>query len=712
MNGAWQSRTRSGFPATVFLCVALMLAAAARAADAPAAAPADPAAAGNGGGNATNSLLNMDLDQLSKADVKVPSMDVEVTSVMKEQSTVGRSPAAVFVITQDMIRRSGATNIPEALRMAPGVDVARISTNSWAISIRGFNSINSNKLLVLIDGRSIYNEISSGVLWNEQDVMLEDVERIEVVRGPGGTLWGANAVNGVINIISKSAKDTQGGLVSAGGGYQDKWIGAGRYGGHSGDDFFWRVYGKDFDIAPGNLPDGIAHDQWRQGRGGFRMDWFPDHTKADTLTLQGDFYQSASGESGVRPTPTYPYGTFFDEDVRGSGANLLGRWTHVVDERQDWSLLAYYDQYMENQYISSANTNIFDIEFQDRFPIGQRSEIVWGLSYRYCADNLHGDGFDFAFSPEQRSLSLPSAFVQDQISLVKDRLALILGTKFEHNDYTGFEVEPSGRLLWTPDPKQSMWAAVSRAVRTPDRFEANGLVTMGPVGTATVPPGIPLPVFVQTLGNPLYGSEYLTAYETGYRRQVTDRFAWDLALFYNEYDSLRTSSPGPVVPGPGFASLIETRPFTNWGQGYGYGAEIAVQWSVNDRWRLSGAYSWLETSVWVSQNGTPGSGVTPSQSPNNQVYLRSSWDLTKKLDFDLAARYVDGFEIANAQTNLFVSPYVTMDAQIVWKARQNLELALIGQNLTANNHYEFGPEYYVYATRVPTSVFGKLTWRF
>ena len=216
MNGAWQSRTRSGFPATVFLCVALMLAAAARAADVLAAAPADPAAAGNGGGNATNSLLNMDLDQLSKADVKVPSMDVEVTSVMKEQSTVGRSPAAVFVITQDMIRRSGATNIPEALRMAPGVDVARISTNSWAISIRGFNSINSNKLLVLIDGRSIYNEISSGVLWNEQDVMLEDVERIEVVRGPGGTLWGANAVNGVINIISKSAKDTQGGLVERG----------------------------------------------------------------------------------------------------------------------------------------------------------------------------------------------------------------------------------------------------------------------------------------------------------------------------------------------------------------------------------------------------------------------------------------------------------------------------------------------------------------
>ena len=450
-------------------------------ADDPPAAPADSAApgTGNGGGSATNALLNMDLDQLSRTDVKVPAMDLEVTSVTKQESTVGRSPAAVFVITPEMIRRSGAMNVPEALRMAPGVDVARVSTNTWAISIRGFNSVNSNKLLVLIDGRSIYNQISSGVLWDQQDVMLEDVERIEVVRGPGGTLWGANAVNGVINIITKSAKDTQGGLVTAGGGYQDKWSGATRYGGHSGEDFFWRVYAKDFEDAPANLPDGIAHDQWRQGRGGFRMDWFPNHTKADTLTLQGDFYQSAAGESGVRPTPTFPYASPFDEDIHGSGANVLGRWTHVIDERQDWSLLTYYDQYLLGQTISNTNTNIFDIEFQDRFPLGDRNEIVWGMAYRYCGFNLRGDGFDFAFNPEEQSTSLPSVFVQDQITLVKDRLSLILGSKFEYNDYTGFEVQPSGRLLWTPDRKQSVWAAISRAVRTPDNFESTGSITDG-----------------------------------------------------------------------------------------------------------------------------------------------------------------------------------------------------------------------------------------
>jgi len=237
-----------------FLAVAGVLATVTRAADSPGPAPADPApanptavASGNGNDSGMKSLLNMDLDQLSKTDVKVPAMDVEVTSVTKQESTVGRSPAAVFVITPEMIRRSGALNVPEALRMAPGVDVARITTNTWAISIRGFNSVNSNKLLVLVDGRSIYNEITSGVLWNDQDVMLEDVERIEVIRGPGGTLWGANAVNGVISIITKSAKDTQGALVTAGGGYQDKWSGAARYGGHSGDDFFWRVYGTDFE---------------------------------------------------------------------------------------------------------------------------------------------------------------------------------------------------------------------------------------------------------------------------------------------------------------------------------------------------------------------------------------------------------------------------------------------------------------------------------
>ncbi len=386
----------------------------------------------------------------------------------------------------------------------------------------------------------------------------------------------------------------------------------------------------------------------------------------------------------------------------------MGRWTHLVNERQDWSLLAYYDQYELDQSITNTSTNVFDIEFQDRFPIGDRNEIVWGMAYRYCSVNLRGDGFDFAFSPEERSTSLPSAFVQDQITLVPDRLSFILGSKFEHNDFTGFEVQPSGRLLWTPDRKQSMWAAVSRAVRTPDNFEANGSITMGPVAMLPVGPGIP--VFAQSLGNPLYGSEDLVAYEAGYRQQVTDRFAWDLALFYNEYDSLRSSSPGPVVLGPGY--VVEARPFSNWGQGYGYGAELATQWSVTDRWRLSGAYSWLEMNVWESRNGPRGAASTPGQAPNNQIYVRSSWDMTEKLQCDLAARYVDAFDIENAGPGWIVPRYITMDSQITWKARKNLELALVGQNLLANNHYEFGPEYYNYATRVPTSVFGKLTWRF
>ena len=212
------------------------------------------------------------------------------------------------------------------------------------------------------------------------------------------------------------------------------------------------------------------------------------------------------------------------------------------------------------------------------------------------------------------------------------------------------------------------------------------------------------------MGNPLYGSEDLVAYEAGYRQQVTDRFAWDLALFYNEYNSLRTTSPGPLVFGPGY--LVETRPFSNWGQGYGYGAELSVQWSVTDRWRLSGTYSWLEMNLWNSPNAPSGASVASGQAPNNQIYARSSWDLTERLQFDLAARYVDGFQVFSSGPNSTIPPYITMDSQIVWKARKNLELALIGQNLLANDHYEFGPEYYVYATRVPTSVFGKLTWRF
>lgn len=641
-----------------------------------------PAAAKTG-----SDILNLDIEQLAKVPVRTPSvgfaMDTPVTTVTKQESTVGHSAAAVFVITPEMIRRSGATCIPEALRMAPGLDVAQINSSTWAISCRGFNSAYSNKLLVLIDGRSVYNTDFSGVYWNVQDVLLEDVERIEVVRGPGGTLWGSNAVNGVISIITKKAKDTQGVYASAGGGTQKQTLDGFRYGGKIGEDVNYRVYGKHFEQGPGFDPTGQVDDAWRQGRFGFRADWEPDRDGADLLTIQGDHYVGNSG-TGIIPTdPGLP--------EQQTGENLLVRWRHVYDEQRDWSLQMYYDNASRFCTLQTEVVKTFDIDYQYRFPVNDRHSLTCGTGYRNVESYFPGgDQFTNWYPYPYFTTNYTNQFIQDEITLVDDLLTFTLGIKLEQNPYTGLEYQPSARMLWTPDAKRSGWAAISRAVRTPSRYQEQATITLPPLFDSVYP---------RVFGQPDARSEAVIAYEVGFREQATEDLSWDIATFYNAYDNL-VCTVTPIQQMDVFIPMI----LTNGPRGETYGVELASNYTVSERWRLYGQYTLFQMHLYPD----PTQEIEGGNDPCNQVYVRSAWDLREDLEFDLMARYVDRL------VTLEVPSYITMDLRMAWRPRKHIELAVVGQNLLQAYHYEFAGgtvKSPTYATEVPRGVYGTLTWR-
>jgi iron complex outermembrane recepter protein len=659
----------------------------------PAASPSSSPAADPAGGNkSANDVLNMDLDQLAKAPVVVPSMDIPVSSVTKETSTVGRSPAAVFVITQEMIRRSGVTSIPEALRMAPGVDVARINSNTWAISIRGFNGIFANKLLVLMDGRILYSPVNSGVYWDVQDYPLLDIERIEVIRGPGGTLWGCNAVNGVINIITKRAKDTQGALVDAIGGSIERANGTARYGGEISDDCQYRVYAKYFDRNHFYEPNPAlqANDAWNQGRFGFRSDWNPGGSKADTVTFQGDVYRGQDGQDTLRSITTPPF-TVIDQGLaKNDGEDILAHWRHVNDDKSDWELLTYFDDYERLTNLLSERVRTWDIEYQHRFPVGDRHEITWGAGYRYM--HYYDPSMDKSFEDTQPegSLYVISQFVQDEIALSPDFWTLTLGCKLEENNYTGLEYQPTARLIYTPDRKHSIWGAISRAVRMPDPIDRFGLITTRSA------------LFPTIRGNPGFQSETLIAYEAGYRVQATDTFSYDIATFYNSYDRLQADVQG--------ASIIQPHQFINGSYADTYGVEVATNLNVTDHWRLRADYANCRMII-VTPVKRTAPLVFQGDTPKNQAYIQSSWDLGNNVDFDLIGRYVDCLQ------HLKVPAYFEMDMRLAWRPRKHLELAVVGQNLLQARHFEWGQSREVQitgweVTEVPRSVYGEATYRY
>jgi iron complex outermembrane receptor protein len=644
-----------------------------------------------------------DVTALSMEDL----MNIQVTSVSKRTQKVADAAAAIFVITQEDLRRSGATSIPEALRLVPGLEVARIDENKWAIGSRGFNGRFDNKLLVLIDGRSVYTPLSSGVYWNVQDVMLEDIDRIEVIRGPGATLWGANAVNGVINIITKKAKATQGGVVTAGGGNEERGSVAARYGDKIGGDTSYRIYGKYFDWGPSQYANGgTANDGWEAQRGGFRADYTP--AGSNSFTLQGDIYHSGYNETLTVPSFAAPYSSTFPNTGAYSGGNILGRWNHATED-SSMSLQMYYDNTtLSDNSLFVDHQNLFDVDFQDGFHLGDSQQMVWGLGYRSIMDR-NDPSFSVSLQPNQRTLNQFSAFLQDEISLVHS-LRLTVGSKFEHNAFTGFEFQPNVRLLWTMTPNQSIWTAVSRAVRTPALTEEGLRLT-----SEIVPPGIPqnptpFPALVTVYGSNNFQSEDLLAYELGYRVQVTNTLSTDVATFYNRYSNLRTAEPGaPFLEGnPVPTDLVVPFVAGNKMGGGTYGAELIADWKVTPKWRLVGSYSYLQMDIAKNSNSLDPTADLPNGSnPRHQWYVRSSLDLPRHFDLDNTLRFVDHLPALN------IPAYYSLDAHVGWRPVPRVQFSITGQDLLNNQHLEFIPDFINTApTIVKRAVYGSVTVNF
>lgn len=604
-------------------------------------------------------------------------MNQEVTSVSKEPEPLGQAPAAIQIITNDEIRRSGASSLPEALRLADNLEVAQANAHDWNISARGFNSGSSNKLLVLIDGRAVYTPLDAGVFWDVQNVMLEDLDRIEVISGPGGTLWGANAVNGVINVISKSAQDTQGWYMETGGGTELRDFGAVRYGGTLAPNVYFRVYGTYFDRNNEMMANGApGTDQWSQGKGGFRLD--TAGPSDDKFTVQGDYYNGATSNS---PTP----GT----DVQ-SGGDILSRWSHTFSSDSDMSLQLYYDR--TNLSLPASGTfsdslDTYDLNFQHHFAVGDRNQITWGAGYRFTHDqNDNSPGL--AFYPAPLNQNLWSMFVQDEIKL-QDDVFLTLGTKVEHNDYTGFEVQPSGRLQWNFTPKQMVWTAVSRAVRTPSRIDHDFAVP----ANATL-----------LAGTSTFTSETLIAYELGYRAQLGDKVSGSVSTYYNDYSKLRSLTPTPPF---GFPIAIQNNL-----EGETYGLEVSADYQMLDWWRLHAGYDFLKEHIHVKPGEVDFShGLSETADPQNQFSFRSSMDLPENIEFDTGLRYVDQLPINSGPMAGIVPSYFELDARLAWHPTKNMEISVVGQNLLHDQHAEYGfpgPT----QGQIERSVYGKIAWSF
>jgi iron complex outermembrane receptor protein len=643
-------------------------------------------------------LLKLSLEDLGK---------IQVTTVSRKSENLSGAAAAIHVITPEDIRRSGVTLLPEALRMAPGLQVARANARQWGISARGFNEIFANKLLVLMDGRTIYTPLFSGVFWEETDTVLEDIERIEVIRGPGAALWGANAVNGVINIITKSAKETQGTLLSGGGGVEERGFGTVRYGGQLATNLFYRVYGKygsrdDFTQTDGRS----AEDAWWMSQTGFRLDWEP--SEANRLTWQGDYYYGDMGGKYYLQSFDPPASRFQAIRSKAEGGNVLGRWTHSVSSESELSLQLYYDRTDREFGLGREIRQTIDLDAQHRFRLGDRQEVVWGGAYRYSADEIT-ETPDFQMQDPSDRVQLFSVFAQDEAALVPDRLRLTLGTKIEHHEFTGFEVQPNARLAWTPTERQTLWSAVSRAVRTPSRAERDFRVFGDP---GPYLPAVPLTVISPGFGSRDLVAEELLAYEIGYRFQVHPRLSLDFAAFYNDYENLRTVASSPlelrIAPGPR-PYLVLPLTFSNDLDGETYGCEVSATWQPADTWRLRANYTFLRTQSRSRSPDRTFTVDTGGNSPQHQFALWSQWDVSRQFECDIGVRYVDSLDALL----LRIPAYTEIEARLAWRPNRSCELAIVGNNLLQAHHQEFNPVIVFGGdVQVDRAVYAKLTFRF
>jgi iron complex outermembrane receptor protein len=642
-----------------------------------------------------------DLTDISLEDL----MNIQVTSVSKKEQKLSRTGAAVFVITQEDIHRSGATNLPDLLRMAPGVDVAQINANSWAISVRGFNGPYADKVLVLIDGRSVFSPDTSGVFWDQQDVPLEDIDRIEIIRGPGGTVWGANAMNGVINIITKSAKATPGGLISADAGSTENGHGLVQYGGKIGQDGSYRAFGRYSNNGSSVTSNGTAEaDGSHMSHGGFRSDW--DLSSRDTMTVQGDLFKTTEGDTITTLfSNALPDERTLNDRVAASGGNFLGRWNRTLSNGSDFSVQAYYDQY-NRSYIGARDIlGTTALDFEHHLVVGSRHDVVWGAAYRFTDDRFTR-GYAANLLPLHPTDSLFSTFVQDEIRLTNS-LWLTVGSKFEHNAYTGFEYEPSAQLVWTPTNRQTFWASAARAIRQPARKDTDVQLDYA---TQPLPNGGF--ALLQATGNPNLKAEQVRDFEAGYRAQLSRRLSLDATAFLSLYRDLVSQLPGAPVftTNPGPPHLVIPLVFVNTGRLRSFGTEFFVNWNVSHRWKLSPGFSLIRMKSAPDASGNV-SQIVPviDDTPEHQLQVRSSMDLTRRLEWDASVGYISALR----DEGLGPTPgYARVDTRLGWKLGEFIEISIVGQNLLSPRHAEFPDFYPLHHTQVERSVFGKVTWRF
>jgi iron complex outermembrane receptor protein len=593
---------------------------------------------------ADQELTSLSLEQLS---------DVVITSVSRQEERLSNAAASIFIITSNDIMRSGARTLPEALRLAPNLQVARVDARNYAITARGFNNVFANKLLVLIDGRSVYSPLFSGVFWDAVDVVMADVERIEVISGPGATIYGSNAVNGVINIITKSSKDTQGGYAAAAGGEHEQ-TGGMRYGGRLASGGHFRVYGKALhEQSVRNDSGADTHTGFSRRQAGFRNDW--DLARAG-LTVSGDAYEGSLEQFGTR-------------DIRVAGANLSGTIDAQLDGGSELRTQLIIEQTQRDQPNAyDDRLDSVDLELQHNLRIGERHRVAWGAGYRYARDRINPNGNGFVFLPAESSMHWGNAFLQDEIDLGRGVKAT-LGFKAEHNNYTGYEYLPSLRLAWAPGSTQLLWTSLSRTVRAPSRIDRDFYAPANPPVVA----GVPRYLFG---GGPDFASEVANVFELGYRAQPGERLSYSLTAFISDYDKLRTLEP----------QASGTAVFRNLGEGKVTGIEAWWRWQPVERWRLVGGVvaQHVRTDLLPGSRDLTGSTGLASSDPERRWTLRSSLDISDSEQLDVGLRY------NSSLSHPALPGYYEMDAEWTWRMGRGVDMSLIGDNLLHASHPEFG----------------------
>ena len=624
-------------------------------------------------------------------------LQVTVTTVARKPQSLSKTPAAIFVVSQEDIQRSGARTIPDILRMVPGIQVQQADASSWAVTARGSNGIFANKLLVLMDGRTVYSPLFSGVRWDTQDTDLSSIDRIEVIRGPGGAMWGSNAVNGVINIITKHTSETQGFEAEAAVGDQTSIETAARWGGAAGENFSYRTYAKYFD-RDGYAPEvnGNSYDDWDMWRIGGRMDWSASDN--DEIMLIAEVYDGSVGESQLNTSVTPPYQSIEDIAVEPSGQFALLSWNRTLSDTSDFQVQMYVDHSERDRVAPEEELDTLDVDFQHHFMLGSRNDLVWGLGVRNTEDTTTGSQ-TLILNPADRTQRQYSGFIQDEIRLYQDKVFLTLGTKIEKNNFSQSNTEwsPNARLSWLINSTNTAWASIAKAVRTPSRIEQDGRI----LGSVTPPftgmNTFPAPFAVTINGNPMMDSEEVVAYEFGYRTQPASSMTVDVAFFFNDYKDLRWLVSQGVFCQP--ANLPITDPACFFGPiDYAelalvmqnqidqdtMGMEISMSYVMTDWWRLHGAYSYLK----IDNNNEPSLPFSAGEdSPEHQLSLRSSMNVTESTEFDFWLRYIDELQIQS------VDSYVTLDARLNWAISDTWQINLAGRNLLDSGHLEFREEF-------------------